>query len=81
MAERTRVDVGVVTWNTSELTARALRNLLDTDQGCDIRVLVHDNGSSDGTPSKLAQAVPEALVEAYPDNLGFAAAMNRLLAR
>lgn len=79
--ERPQVDVGVVTWNTAELTATALRHLLDTDQGCDIRLLVHDNASTDATPETLAAAVPEAEVEAGSENLGFARAVNRLLAR
>jgi N-acetylglucosaminyl-diphospho-decaprenol L-rhamnosyltransferase len=78
---RSRVDVGVVTWNTAELSSTALRALLDTDQGCDLRVLVRDNGSTDGTPASIAQTVPEAEIEAGPENLGFAAGMNRLIAR
>jgi N-acetylglucosaminyl-diphospho-decaprenol L-rhamnosyltransferase len=78
---RERVDVGVVTWNTAELSSTALRALLDTDQGCDLRVLVRDNASSDGTPDALSTAVPEAEIEAGRENLGFAAGMNRLIAR
>ena len=76
-----RVDVGVVTWNTRDLTVDALRRLLDTDQGCSLRLLVHDNASSDGTPKALADLVPEAEVEVAAGNLGFAAGVNRLLAR
>jgi GT2 family glycosyltransferase len=76
-----RVDVGVVTWNTAELSGKALRALIDTDQGCDLRVLVRDNASTDGTPDALSTAVPEAEVEAGTENLGFAAGMNRLIAR
>ena len=76
-----RVDVGVVTWNTRDLTVEALRRLLDTDQGCALRLLVHDNASSDGTAAAVRQRVPEALVEESADNLGFAAGVNRLLAR
>ena len=75
------VDVGVVTWNTAELTADALRRLLDSDQGCRLRLLVHDNASSDGTPEVLAHRVPEAEVEVAEENLGFARAVNRLLQR
>jgi GT2 family glycosyltransferase len=78
---RPRVDVGVVTWNTSELTVRALRRLLDSDQKAELRVLVHDNGSSDGTADAVRREVPEADVVACDDNLGFAAAVNRLLER
>ena len=76
-----RVDVGIVTFNTAEMTASALRHLLDHDQGADLRVLVHDNASSDGTVERLASEVPEAQVEAGVENEGFAAGMNRLLAR
>jgi len=75
------VDVGVVTWNTRDLTAEALRRLLDTDQGCRLRLLVHDNASTDGTPDAVREQVPEADVEVCPENLGFAAGVNRLLAR
>jgi GT2 family glycosyltransferase len=78
---RPRVDVGVITFNTADLTAKAHRRLLDSDQGVDLRILVHDNASSDHTVALLAEEVPEADVVACPDNLGFAAGMNRLLAR
>jgi N-acetylglucosaminyl-diphospho-decaprenol L-rhamnosyltransferase len=75
------VDVGVVTWNTRDLTVRALRRLLDTDQGAVLRLLVHDNGSHDGTVEAIRELVPEADVVAGADNLGFAAAVNRLFGR
>ncbi len=78
---RPRVDVGVVTWNSAELTVQALRHLLDTDQGCDLRLLVHENGSEDGTAARIKEAVPEAEVAECPDNLGFARGVNRLLER
>ena len=78
---RPSVDVGVVTWNTAELTSRALRHLLATDQGCDLRLLVQDNDSSDGTVETLRRDVPEAEVEVSSSNWGFARAVNRLLER
>jgi GT2 family glycosyltransferase len=78
---RPRVDVGVVTWNTRDLTVDALRRLLDDDQGVDLRLLVRDNGSTDGTVEAIARAIPEALIDADGDNLGFGRGVNRLLAR
>ena len=75
------VDVGVVTWNTRDLTVDALRRLLDSDQGCELRLLVRDNASSDGTPLAVAEHVPEADLDAGTENLGFAAGVNRLLER
>lgn len=71
----------MVTYNTRELTVDVLRRLLDTDQGCDLTLYVRDNGSSDGTPDEIRARVPEAHLDADCDNLGFAAGVNRLLAR
>jgi hypothetical protein len=76
---RAQVDVGVVTWNTRDLTVDALRRLLDNEQGCELHLLVRDNGSTDGTPDALRRWVPEAQVDHDGRNLGFAAGMNRLI--
>lgn len=81
MVPRAQVDVGVVTYNTRELTVEALRRLLDTDQGCDLTLYVRDNGSSDGTPEAIRSRVPEAHLDAGSENVGFAAGVNRMLAR
>ena len=75
------VDVGVVTWNTRDLAVQNLRRLLDSDQGCRIRLLVRDNGSSDGTAAAVRELVPEAEMDSDERNLGFSVGMNRLLAR
>jgi GT2 family glycosyltransferase len=75
------VDVGVVTWNTRDLTVQALQRCLDTDQGVDIRLLVRDNGSTDGTADAIAAGFPDAVIDADADNLGFGRGVNRLLAR
>ncbi len=71
----------MVTWNTRDLSVSALRALLDTDQGVELRVLVRDNASSDGTPEAIRAEVPEAELDAGRENLGFGAAMNTLIAR
>lgn len=78
---RPEVDVGVVTWNTAELSVACLRRLLDTDQGVRLRLLVRDNGSKDGTAAAIAAQVPEAELDAGDENIGFAAGMNRLWRR
>ncbi|MGH2760933.1 MAG: glycosyltransferase family 2 protein [Actinomycetota bacterium] len=80
-ADRPRVDVAVVTWNTAGVTPQALRDLLDSDQGCDVRLLVRDNASSDGTAEAVASLVPEAEIDAGAANLGFAGGVNTLIAR
>lgn len=76
-----RVDVCMLTWNTRDLTADALRRLRASDQGVPYRLLLRDNASSDGTAEAAAEAYPEAELVAAPDNVGFAAGMNDLLRR
>jgi GT2 family glycosyltransferase len=78
---RARVDVGIVTWNTAELTVQALQHLLASDQGCELRVLVWDNASADGTADAIRRALPEVDVAESDSNLGFAGGVNRLLGR
>ena len=75
------MDVGVVTYNTGQLTADALRHLLDSDQGCNLRLLVRDNASTDDTVAIIRERVAEAEVDAGTENLGFGRGMNTLLAR
>ena len=79
--DRPSVDVGVVTWNTAEATADALRRLLDSDQGVDLRLLVRDNASTDDTVATLRRLVPEADIDAGAENLGFSGGVNTLLRR
>lgn len=77
-----RVDVGVVTWNSADMTRDALRRTLDADtDGLIGSLLIHDNASTDGTPEKILEDVPEADVEVAAGNLGFAAGVNRLIER
>jgi GT2 family glycosyltransferase len=78
---RPSVDVGIVTWNTRDVTLEALRHLLASDQGCDIRVLVHDNASSDGTAQAINEELPAVDVVVGDRNRGFAFGVNRLLER
>lgn len=78
----TSVDVGVVTYETRDLTVAALTRLMQsTDDDVRLRLLVHDNASSDGTAAAIQATVPGADLEVSPVNLGFAGGMNRLLAR
>lgn len=64
----------LLTWNRWELTRRCLETLLASDlSGAEL--LVVDNGSSDGTPERLA-AYPEVRLLALPANLGFVRGNN-----
>jgi N-acetylglucosaminyl-diphospho-decaprenol L-rhamnosyltransferase len=77
---RPRVDVGIVTWNTRDLTVAAVRRLLAADSACELRVLVRDHASSDGTADALSR-VPGVEVERHDANPGFAAGVNALVRR
>lgn len=76
---RPQVDVGIVSWNTRDLTLRAVRSLHDRDWGCDVRVLVRDHASTDGTADALAGLDVE--LDRHHANPGFAAGVNALVAR
>jgi N-acetylglucosaminyl-diphospho-decaprenol L-rhamnosyltransferase len=81
VGSRVRVDVGIVTWNSRDVTVDAIRRLLASDQGCEIRLFVRDNGSTDGTPEAIAAQFPDVVLDAGSENLGFAGGMNLLIAR
>jgi N-acetylglucosaminyl-diphospho-decaprenol L-rhamnosyltransferase len=78
---RPLVDALVVTWNSAGVTPDALRHTLDSNRDCEIRLLVRDNASADGTATAIAETLPEAIIEKGEENIGFAAAVNRLIAR
>lgn len=72
------VTVIIVSYNTRELTLAAVRTLLENSPGLPMRVVIWDNASSDGSAAAVAQAFPQVEVVASPDNIGFAAANNRI---
>lgn len=73
------VDVVVVSWNNRGYLEALLPALAAQTQPH--RVVVVDNGSTDGTVAYLAENWPAVDVVALGANLGFAAANNRGLAR
>lgn len=70
----------IVSYNTRELTLAAVRTLLENSPGLAMRVVVFDNASQDGSADAVAAAFPQVTVIANPDNIGFAAANNRIAA-
>ena len=74
------VDVIVVAWNNRAYLADLLPALFAQTHPPH-RVIVVDNGSTDGTPNWLAAHWPDVDLVALDANLGFAAANNRGLAR
>ena len=68
------VDVVIPTYNGWSLTASCLAHL--SDQTVSHRVIVVDNGSTDGTPASVARDYPEVVLRVLGANRGFAAACN-----
>lgn len=68
----------IVSYNTRELTLKAVETLLGNSPGVAMRVVVFDNASSDGSAVAVAERFPGVEVIAHGENLGFAAANNRV---
>jgi GT2 family glycosyltransferase len=69
------IDVVIVAYGRYELTASCLRHL--EAQTVAHRLILVDNGSTDDTRARLASEWPQAQLETFDDNRGFAEACNR----
>jgi GT2 family glycosyltransferase len=67
------IDVVIVSWNGGEAVVESARSGL----AFGARVIVVDNGSSDGSAERVEAALPEVRVVRMGRNAGFAAACNR----
>lgn len=66
----------IVSYNTRDLTLKAVETLLANSPGLAMRVVVFDNDSRDGSAAAVAERFPHIEVVANPENLGFARANN-----
>ena len=73
------VYVIVITWNGSDHLEKCLPSLARTDYS-NYRVLLVDNGSSDGSTARARELSPSIEVISLARNLGFAAGNNRGMA-
>lgn len=71
------VTVIIVSYNTRELTLKALETLYANAGDVRMRVIVWDNASADSSADAIAAAYPQAELVRCPANLGFAVANNR----
>lgn len=72
------VTVIMVSYNTRELTLTAIETLLRNGGDVSMRVVIWDNASADGSADAIAQRFPDLDLIRSPDNIGFAAANNRI---
>ena len=74
-SERMTVAVVLVNWSSGVYTSDCLRSLNSGTIVPD-RIMVFDNGSTDGSPAMIAREFPEAELIMHDRNIGFAAACN-----
>jgi GT2 family glycosyltransferase len=81
MPEPDRVALVMPVHNRRELTLRLLRSLSRADRtGLDLRVVVVDDGSTDGTGAAIRRDFPEVQIESGDGTLHYTAGTNRGLA-
>lgn len=73
------VEFGVVNYNGGAALTACVRSIL-SQEGPECRVRVFDNASSDGSAVALESAFPDVEVMHSDRNLGYAGALNRLMA-
>lgn len=78
MTQDPEVTVIIVSYNTRELTLAAIETLLRNAGDVSMRVVVWDNASADGSADAIADGFPQLELIRSPDNVGFAAANNRI---
>jgi len=75
-ADRPKVSIIVVSFNTRELTAACLRSVREHVTGVAYELLVVDNASSDGSVEAIRETAPQARLYPLQKNIGFAGANN-----
>lgn len=79
--EDPELTVIMVSYNTRDLTLKALETLYATTRETRFHVVVFDNASQDGSAGAIASAFPQVELIVSDENLGFAKANNLVAAR
>jgi len=74
--EQPELTVVIVSFNTREMTLKAIETLYEHARDLKMQVIVWDNDSNDGSCDAISEAFPEVELHRSPDNLGFAAGNN-----
>lgn len=72
------VTIIVVSYNTRELTVRAIETLFENAGDADFRLVVWDNASADGSADAIATRFPDVELIRSSENIGFARANNAI---
>ncbi len=71
----------IVNWNTADLLIQCLDSIFKNGSHYSFEVIVVDNGSTDGSPSLVAEQFPHVILIINEQNLGFARANNQGLSK
>ncbi|WP_086606500.1 glycosyltransferase family 2 protein [Erythrobacter donghaensis] len=71
------LSVIIVSYNTREMTLKAIETLYEHASDIAMQVILWDNASADGSADAVAERFPQVELHRCPDNLGFAAGNNR----
>lgn len=76
------IAVVILNWNGEKLLKEFLPKVVATTDASISRIIVADNGSTDGSLAYVADAFPENVeVMSFPENYGFAEGYNKAVAR
>ena len=81
VAAPAELTVIVVTWNSRALTLRCLETLFENTPNLNMRVIVADNGSEDGSAEAIAERFPQVDLIVNDGDFGFARANNEAARR
>jgi GT2 family glycosyltransferase len=71
-----QLDIIVVSYNTRELTLRALRSIYEETTQTSFNLVVVDNDSQDGSADAIEQSFPQLTLIRSSHNLGFSGGVN-----
>lgn len=74
------LSITIVSYNSCQVTLRALESIHRETHGIEYEIIVVDNASTDNSAEMIAAKFPEVRLIRSDRNLGFAAAHNRALA-
>lgn len=79
MEKGVKLAVIILNWNGKEMMKTFLPSVVENTVGDGVKVIVADNGSTDGSVEWLKETFPTVEVLAFPENYGFAGGYDRAI--
>lgn len=77
--DRPLVSVCIANYNGIEVIDACLRSVLNQDCGFAVEIIVHDDASTDGSPSCVRERFSDVILIESAQNVGFCVANNRMV--